>query len=99
MKNNKIEIRPELQKFAEQMEIILRENDYKSGLDSENLTYFNDKFNSHSKKLNYLITRYYDLSIPDVFRNNKTISNLIRNEVIDCANYLLAIYLSKNLVE
>lgn len=89
MENNKIELRPELQKFAEQMEIVLRANDYKSGLDSENIFYFIDKFIKHAKKLDHLITDF----------NLITMNNLIKDEILDCANYLLAIYLSKDLVE
>ena len=80
-----IELRPEVQKFAEAMEMKLRENDHKGGWKNESVDYFEQRLLEEGRELAHVIKRFRDYPerVTDIDR-----SQLLK-ESADFMNYLM----------
>lgn len=75
---NKIELRPEVQWFAEQMELTLRRNDHKGGWKDCDIDWLMERLEEEAKEL------FYSLQTP----NSK---ESIISEATDVANFAMMI--------
>ena len=79
------ELRPELRKFAEGMEKVLRKNDYKHGIPTDNLFY---NMVRETYELNIALSKV-NLFKPEI--TPKPFREQVIKEAIDVANYAMMI--------